>query len=378
MYKSKTGHTGGKKMPIIKSKKGQQLNSREVTLINSGEVDGLLVFDVKTTNNGVMLTYNTDGLICLSDFLRINEMTKKLFVVILRNIVITLKTIKEKHFSDRLIVWDIHGTYIHPSTWRTFLTYIPLQPYETEGGLKNLLQDIVSACNFVAGEDLDYVGELIRELNSGISYTAPMLEVYCDKISQQLLQENAQAQVCDRCPHCSAKLTAQDLLCPFCGAKIKSQGVNPPPKAAYASSAPLNPIDASPQVDSAKSSCVSAAALTVNEDEYGIVTVFRKSAPSAQTFLLKERQSEKTITISKFPFRIGKMQGVADFRICNNAISRKHADIIKENDVCFIVDLDSTNGTYLNDKKLQPGVKEALSDGCILRFADTEFTFHIN
>ena len=72
------------------------------------------------------------------------------------------------------------------------------------------------------------------------------------------------------------------------------------------------------------------------------------------------------------------MEGVADYRIFNNNVSRKHADIIKDQGKFYVVDLDSTNGTYLNGRRTQPGVKELLKDGSIIRFANEEFKFHID
>ena len=72
------------------------------------------------------------------------------------------------------------------------------------------------------------------------------------------------------------------------------------------------------------------------------------------------------------------MEGETDYRIQNSAVSRKHADIIKEQGQYFVMDLGSTNGTYLGGRRIQTGVKELLSDGAIVRFANAEYKVHID
>ena len=51
--------------------------------------------------------------------------------------------------------------------------------------------------------------------------------------------------------------------------------------------------------------------------------------------------------------------------------------IIKKNGVSYIRDNASTNGTYVNGEKLDPGVEVLLKDGTSVRLGDEEFTFHL-
>src|SRR5271169_2092146 len=47
----------------------------------------------------------------------------------------------------------------------------------------------------------------------------------------------------------------------------------------------------------------------------------------------------------------------ADITVTDQGISRKHAKIIKEDTKVFITDLGSSNGTFINDKKITAGEK---------------------
>ena len=50
--------------------------------------------------------------------------------------------------------------------------------------------------------------------------------------------------------------------------------------------------------------------------------------------------------------------------------------MINKNGVCFVVDNNSTNKTYLNDKRLDPEVEYKLADGDVVRLANEKFSFH--
>ena len=59
-------------------------------------------------------------------------------------------------------------------------------------------------------------------------------------------------------------------------------------------------------------------------------------------------------------FLIGKsrerVQGVITG---NNAVSRVHCKIVRQNGSYFVVDMGSSNGTYVNGKRIQPNVPRA-------------------
>jgi hypothetical protein len=50
-----------------------------------------------------------------------------------------------------------------------------------------------------------------------------------------------------------------------------------------------------------------------------------------------------------------------------NTTSRRHAVITKQSDQVFIEDLGSTNGTFINGKKIDPHLREPIKSGDILR-----------
>ncbi len=70
--------------------------------------------------------------------------------------------------------------------------------------------------------------------------------------------------------------------------------------------------------------------------------------------LIPEDWQREEIKIRKSPFFIGKNGEKADAVICEGDISRLHAKIVVEDDGVFVIDQESTNGTYVNGKRLVP------------------------
>lgn len=84
------------------------------------------------------------------------------------------------------------------------------------------------------------------------------------------------------------------------------------------------------------------------------------------------------IQITKPEFVIGKNQNVSDATISiNPAISRSHCKIITREEGFYLEDLNSSNGTFLNGRKVFPGNKERLQNGDVIRLANMEFKVEI-
>ena len=85
---------------------------------------------------------------------------------------------------------------------------------------------------------------------------------------------------------------------------------------------------------------------------------------------LKEEQPD--LNVSRFPVVIGSGRD-ADCRIDAPAVSRRHALIDRDDRGLFITDLESTNGTWVNGRRLPSGRQSPLSDGDRVRLADCEY-----
>ncbi len=86
----------------------------------------------------------------------------------------------------------------------------------------------------------------------------------------------------------------------------------------------------------------------------------------------------QTITVTKDEYFIGKhpdkVDGVISF---NRMISRQHCKIIYHEGAYYIIDLNSSNHTYVNKKQLAPHSPCKLENGYVVRLADSDFRVEI-
>lgn len=97
----------------------------------------------------------------------------------------------------------------------------------------------------------------------------------------------------------------------------------------------------------------------------------RRQAAVASIYYMK---TGERITIDKNTFVIGKGAD-SDFVISNSAISRSHAKIVNQDGKFYIVDTQSTNGTYINGKVIEPNKSIEIKNGDLLRFSNEELKF---
>lgn len=80
------------------------------------------------------------------------------------------------------------------------------------------------------------------------------------------------------------------------------------------------------------------------------------------------------VVINKPEFIIGKKQSVVDGVISfNKMISRIHCKVICKQEDYYIEDLQSANGTYINNVRLQPKVATRIKHGDVVRLANSNF-----
>lgn len=75
---------------------------------------------------------------------------------------------------------------------------------------------------------------------------------------------------------------------------------------------------------------------------------------------------------------LGSRKGQVDIYLSYPTISRTHAKIIFEGEEFFVEDLSSTNGTFLNHRRLEKGKREVLKNGEILQFAEYAYEVSIS
>lgn len=115
------------------------------------------------------------------------------------------------------------------------------------------------------------------------------------------------------------------------------------------------------------------------EDPYfgGTVVLTDHSAAPTAAYLIRTSTGEKT-AIDKPQFTVGRMLGHVDYCVTNNsAVGRQHIKITNNNGRYFICDLNSTNGTYIDEHQIPKNVDTEVFSGSKVTLANEDFKFII-
>ena len=72
------------------------------------------------------------------------------------------------------------------------------------------------------------------------------------------------------------------------------------------------------------------------------------------------------------------MKDSVDYYIPNKAVGKIHAKFIIKDGSFYLIDLESKNGTYINNTKLNPNVMYEVKDGFKITFANSSYMFGLS
>lgn len=112
---------------------------------------------------------------------------------------------------------------------------------------------------------------------------------------------------------------------------------------------------------------------TVLNEGGGETTVLGTPAQGPVKVISRVRTGEQ-IQVNRPEFLLGKERRRVDYCVSdNNSVSRVHAKLFNNGGQLFIMDMNATNGTFVNGTKLSPNQEVRLSAGDKFKLADEEF-----
>ena len=106
-------------------------------------------------------------------------------------------------------------------------------------------------------------------------------------------------------------------------------------------------------------------------------TVFvdlNKQTPEYKLYAL-DPKNKTHISLTQFPYTIGKMAGCVDCVLTDASISRLHARIERKEGKIFLTDMNSTNGTYKNGLRMDPSETLEIEPGDEIRFGKLNYCY---
>jgi len=114
----------------------------------------------------------------------------------------------------------------------------------------------------------------------------------------------------------------------------------------------------------------------VEEKREEQATVVLAERGSGYVLLPEQKDMYMPIQIQEFPFFIGTLKTKVDYVINSRSVSRFHAKLEQEKEHFYLVDLNSTNGTFVNGVRLEPNERKEIALGDAISFADVVYRFY--
>ena len=113
-----------------------------------------------------------------------------------------------------------------------------------------------------------------------------------------------------------------------------------------------------------------------NKDTNPNITLITTTMINDSIPFLLSLSTDKKIMISSQQFTIGR-DNSCNLEMDDSYVSKKHLILKKEDETWYIIDFNSLNGTYLNNKKLRPNSKTILNNGDYIKIGRSTFCFYI-
>lgn len=114
--------------------------------------------------------------------------------------------------------------------------------------------------------------------------------------------------------------------------------------------------------------------LDTGEDTHTVLLWSREQQNSVRR-LLGEDGKTGVIEILYYPFLIGKQENLTDYVLSSDTVSRVHARIDRTENRYSLTDLNSTNGTFINGRRLETNESVDLNIGDKIGIAEFIFKF---
>lgn len=89
-------------------------------------------------------------------------------------------------------------------------------------------------------------------------------------------------------------------------------------------------------------------------------------------FVIVSPASQKRAITVRLPILVGRSEE-AKFRVQQDSVSRRHCEFFTTDDAVFVRDLQSTNGTFLDDEEIAAGTPTVVPSGTVVRVGGVAF-----
>ena len=329
----------------VDSIKGQNLNLREVEDIQNGILKNVIPLEVDMKRSGFVLKYDITNYMSMEQYLH-TIITKQKYAQIMLQILEIIRTMSEAYYNPQNIILNLDNVYMNPSTETIFFIFIPILYFDSGCSVKEFLTQITYQTTFDSSEDTSYVEKCLNILQRNMNFSAVEMEEYLKTIlSDKKEPDKSDNQI--RSIYREYNLAFEEKKAEQPVEERKEEKEN---------------------LEIGRSTRMTESLSNIGSSD----TVILGTESNAY---IKQLRTGKKYYLNSNEVTIGKRQ--CEIEIADNpAVSKHHAMIQKKEGKYYLVDLNSTNGTKVNGKKINADIPEFLQDETQIEFANEKFVFY--
>lgn len=311
---------------MMKAGRKERINETELSQLARIKPCGIMHV-TKTKKDSVI--YTCPANINLTDRLK-KAVSKYDFFFMIEQIVIMVEDVYNNGLKVNSVRFNMDDVYINEMTKEMYFIYFPIVGGQESADIVGFIENIIYTMTPVINEDTNYISRFMYYVRSFHGFNGNAIEKYISR------EERAVVNVLKNKAVTMQQQIMQQVM----------QG--------------------------------SMDGTTVLSDDGISVQQIQQMQPVNYHFASLTRQvTGEKIELGKPSFVLGKNPEKSDYAVADNTnISRVHAVITTRNGRYYVMDQNSTNGTFINGRIIKAGQETEILPGDCLMLANEEFIFN--
>lgn len=311
---------------MMKAGRKERINETELSQLARIKPCGIMHV-TKTKKDSVI--YTCPANINLTDRLK-KAISKYDFFFMIEQIVIMVEDVYNNGLNVNSVRFNMDDVYINEMTKEMYFIYFPIVGGQESADIVGFIENIIYTMTPVINEDTNYISRFMYYVRSFHGFNGNAIEKYISR------EERAVVNVLKNKAVTMQQQIMQQVM----------QG--------------------------------SMDGTTVLSDDGISVQQIQQMQPVNYHFASLTRQvTGEKIELGKPSFVLGKNPEKSDYAVAGNTnISRVHAVITTRNGRYYVMDQNSTNGTFINGRIIKAGQETEILPGDCLMLANEEFIFN--
>ena len=315
---------------MMKAGRKERINETELSQLARIKPCGIMHV-TKTKKDSVI--YTCPANINLTDRLK-KAISKYDFFFMIEQIVIMVEDVYNNGLNVNSVRFNMDDVYINEMTKEMYFIYFPIVGGQESADIVGFIENIIYTMTPVINEDTNYICRFMYYVRSFHGFNGNAIEKYISR------EERAVVNVLKNKAVTMQQTMQQQIM------QQVMQG--------------------------------SMDGTTVLSDDGISVQQIQQMQPVNYHFASLTRQvTGEKIELGKPSFVLGKNPEKSDYAVADNTnISRVHAVITTRNGRYYVMDQNSTNGTFINGRIIKAGQETEILPGDCLMLANEEFIFN--